>query len=496
MPLIDQITGAVGPTCTGGGSHGWIDAQFRIQIDYNATKTAYLVNVYACINARGQMHWSGAAKLRVTCNGASKDVDVNYKMWSDNPEQAGLGGWDGPTTFEFGAPGDLTLNFTKLQIDLTPTNGANHKPGVYHQGDGGNIQYFTLSGYSIDVSAIPLGKKPELTSIENNNKYRNPSIGVQNGVSAATNSISIKANIKDWGDPTATLHWSCGSKSGTSSSSTFTITGLSAGTSYTISVYLSNDMGNSATKTITIRTRHNIPVVTITLNSVDLEQLIFNWTSDKDLKSTEYKIDDGSWVQLGQTGRSGTFTAQWFDPKTVHTIHFRGTSTNALDALLSAEKSASGTTHDRAHITAIGDCTFGLNIELDIESESDKQLKVEVWTEGNSLTPRFTFDNIGIGDRTWTFAPTQDQLDQMYRCYPKSNTMPIHFLLTTHGEWKDWEDNQQDETLTLTGIAKTVHIGDNSNKPRRCQVWVGDTSNKPRRAVAWVGVNGEARRTI
>lgn len=495
MPLISKTTGEFGVTCTHTGSHGWIGAQFRIDIDYNSTKTAYSVNVYGCINARGNMQWSGDAKLVVTCNGVEKSAAVNYRMYDSYPVGEGLGGWDGPTTFEFGAPGDLTLNFTQLKIDLTPTRGTNGQPGVYHEGDGGNMTGFTGS-YSIDVSAIPLGKKPELTSLENNNKYNNPATGVQNGVSASTNSLSIKANVADWGDPTATLHWSCSGKSGTSSSATFNITGLSPGTSYTVSVYLSNDIGNSSTKTITIRTRYAAPVVNISLDSVDLEQLIFNWTSDKDLKSTEYKIDSESWVQLGQTGRSGTFTAQWFDPKTAHTIHFRGTSTNALDALLSAEKSASGTTHDRAHITAIGECTFGLNISVTIKSESDKQLKVEVWTEGNSLTPRFTFDNIGIGDRTWTFAPTQDQLDQMYRCYPKANTIPIHFRVTTHGEWKDWQDTQQDKTLTLTGIAKTAHVGDSSNKPRRCQIWVGDSSNKPRRAVGWVGVNGQAHRTI
>ena len=371
-----------------------------------------------------------------------------------------------------------------------------------HEGEGdaaGNTGEMHIV-QTISLTAPEAGNPPAQPTLTNNNKYNNPATGIQNGVSASTTSLTIGVSTSDWGKPDeAKIYWSCNNGGGSGNlnkASQFTISGLKPGTTYKVDVYLANSKGNSATSSITIRTRNAIPVVNITLNSVDLEQLIFNWTSDKDLKSTEYKIDNGSWVQLGQTGRSGTFTAQWFDPKTTHTIHFRGTSTNALDALLSVEKSASGTTHDRAHITAIGECTFGLNISVTIKSESNKQLKVEVWTEGNSLTPRFTFDNIGIGDRTWTFAPTQDQLDQMYRCYPKSNTIPIHFLLTTHGEWKDWEDNQQDETLTLTGIAKTAHIGDNSNKPRRCQAWVGDETNTPRRAVIWVGVDDQARRTI
>ena len=353
---------------------------------------------------------------------------------------------------------------------------------------------------TIYLTAPEAGNKPADPVLTNNNKYTNPSTGLQNNVSASTNSLTIGVSTSDWGKPDeARIYWSCdkgGGSGNLAKASEFTISNLNPGTTYTVSVYLQNSRGASSTATITIRTRHSNPTVTLTLSDVDLEQLIFDWTSNINLKSTEYKIDDGEWIDLGQTETSGTFTAQWFDPKTEHTIYFRGVSMDSLDALDSNEASATGTTHDRAHITSIGECIFGLDISLEIASESDKQLMIEVWTEGNDLSPRFTFDDIGVGDRTWTFSPTQDQLDQMYRCYPKANTIPIHFLITTHGEWKDWQDTQQDETLTLTGIAKTAHVGDESNKPRRCQVWVGDESDKPRRAVCWVGVNGEAHRTI
>ena len=353
---------------------------------------------------------------------------------------------------------------------------------------------------TIYLTAPEAGNKPANPVLSNNNKYTNPSTGIQNNVSASMTSLTIGVSTSDWGKPDeARIYWSCDNGGGSGDlarASEFTISDLNPGTTYTVSVYLQNSRGASSTAKITIRTRYAEPVVNLTLADVDLEQLIFNWTSDKDLKSTEYKIDDGDWTDLEQTGTSGSFTAQWFEPKTEHTIYFRGISTNALDSLNSNEADASGITHDRAHITSIGECIFGLDISLEIASESDKQLMIEVWTEGNNLSPRFTFDDIGVGDRTWIFSPTQDQLDQMYRCYPKANTIPIHFLITTHGEWKDWQDAQQDETLTLTGIAKTAHVGDESNKPRRCQVWVGDESDKPRRAVGWVGVNEEAHRTI
>ena len=132
-------------------------------------------------------------------------------------------------------------------------------------------------------------------------------------------------------------------------------------------------------------------------------------------------------------------------------------------------------------------------IKINIASESTKPLQLEIWTEGNGLSPRFTFD---VSKGTFTFNPTQDQLDMMYRCYPKSNEVPIKFLLTTKGEWKNWPDTQQDKTLLLTGIAKTQHVGVN-NSTRRCQVWYGDENNTPRRAVSWVGdSSNNSRRTI
>lgn len=457
----------------------------------NSGDTIYLT-VTASISALSGFDYFGYA-LHVYASLDSTSSDDAYEIFSkpNSPSQWGADAYKGSVSLS------STNKTTSCTLYIwTKSNCPCHDGEGDAAGNTGEMKIVQ----TIPLTAPEAGNKPATPTLSNNNKYNNPSTGVQNGVSASTTTLTIGVSTTDWGKPdTGSIHWSCnnGGGSGTvGTSSQFTISGLKAGTSYTVTVYLSNSKGSSGSASITIRTRHNPPSVSISLSQRDLEKLIFKWSSDKDLKSTQYKIDNGSWTSLGQTGKSGTFTTQWFDPKTTHTIHFRGTSTNTLDALLSAEDSASGTTHDRAHITNIGTCTFGVNIAVTIQSESNKQIKIEVWVEGNGLTPRFTFDNIGTGNRTWTFAPTQAQLDQMYRCYPKANTIPIHFRITTHGEWKDWQDIQQDRTLTLTGIAKTAHVGDSSNKPRRCQVWVGDSSNKPRRAVCWVGVDGQAHRTI
>ena len=327
---------------------------------------------------------------------------------------------------------------------------------------------------------------PTISDLVNTNKYNNSA-----GVSASTNSISFswsesgtvtkryyRINSGTWTEIT--------SASGTKSS-------LTAGTSYTLDVKSANVDGESAVLSTTIRTRHNIPVLTLTFDSKTLESLNFRWTSDKDLQSTEYKINDGNWVTGGAGGTSGNCLISGLDPNTTYTLYFRGTSTSSYDSLTSDQKSSSGKTLDMAHITSIGTCTFGVNISVSISHVATNNLKLKIWTEGNSRTAEFTYTS-NVNNGTFTFAPTQEQLDNMYRCFTDSNSVPIYFQLTTIGQ-KEWNDTRQDKTLQLTGIAKTINAGID-DLARRGQAWTGDNNYTPRRAIIWVGVDDKPKRCI
>ena len=70
----------------------------------------------------------------------------------------------------------------------------------------------------------------------------------------------------------------------------------------------------------------------------------------------------------------------------------------------------------------------------------------------------------------------------------------MDFCLTTHGEWKDWDDTSNGHDLVLTGIAKTAHIGVNKI-PKRGQCFIG-IDGIPKRAVTWIGINGVPKRGI
>ena len=470
-------------TCTGSGSHDWITADFMIQVNANAANTAYDINVYARIDSGGRMNWTGDGDIRVTCNGITKSAQVTLAMYS-----SGTTAWDGPVTFSFGAPGTVALNMN-FDLDLTRTTGTNGRPGPTHNSDGGNLQHFYYNNYIITVGdggVPPLIVPPTISGLTNTNKYNS-----DNGISASTNSISVS-----WTETGTVTNRYYRVNSGswvTISSPSVTIPNLTAGTSYTIEVASSNSAGDSNYLSTTIRTRHNAPVITVTVTSRQLDSLTFSWTSDKPLASLQYrKSTEVTWIDSGTYGTSGTITISRIAPNIVYSAYFKGVSTAVYDSLDSNNAIVTTSTLDMARITSIGDCIFGNSITINVSKAVSNTTKLKIWTTGNSLKPEFEIDVVNGAN---TFTPTQEQLDKMYKCFSTENSITIYFSLTTTGQWSNWTDDQQSNTLQLTGIAKTSHIGVN-NTPKRAQVWIG-VNGVPRRAIVWVGdANNKPRRCI
>jgi hypothetical protein len=468
-------------TCTGEGSHSWLKANFRIEAAVNTANTGYDVKIYTQMIATEDINWTGDAMLRVNCNGVNSSNKVTLEMRS-----AGSSVWDGPATFFFNGLGvtRLVLNF---DLDLTITTGlVTFKPGIYHRGDGGNLQHFYYNNYVISIGEDgglpPVISVPTISSLTNTNPF-NSNIGI----SASTNSIGLKWT--ESGTITNRYYRLNGGSWVSASSSNITITGLTPGTTYNIDVYTTNSGGSSNTISGTVRTRHNAPVVTLTYDSKKLDSLVFKWTSDKPLGSSQIKVNNGSWTNF-DTGTSGIITLEQCTPNTEYVVYFKGTSTSTYDSLASGEVNASAYTLDIAKITSIGDCIFGNNISITINNPTTNTAKLKVWTTGNSNKPEFEFK---VVNGTNVFAPTQAQLDLMYRCFSTSNSIPIYFSLITEGTWQEWTDTQQNKSLQLTGIAKTAYISVD-NIPKRAQAFIG-VGNTPKRAIVWIGdENNKPRR--
>lgn len=372
-------------TCTEGGTHTWLTADFLIKAKANDSNTAYIVEVYTRITSTSDINWSGAGDIRVTCNGKNSSKQISLALY-----KPGITTWDGPVSFEFGAPGEVELNMD-IDLDLTRTEGFSGRPGIDHTSDGGSLQHFYYNNFNI-------------------------TIGEDGGL-----------------EPLVTA-----------------------------------------------------PVVSLTYENNNIDTLSFKWSSDKELDTAEYKIDSGSWISIN-AGTSGAITISNLTPKTEYHIYFRGKA----NGLNSNEALATGTTLDIAHIVSIGECIFGQDITINISKPANRTL-LRIWTVGNSLEPMFEMNAVNGNN---IFTPTQEQLDQMYRCFSNSNNIPIHFTLITMGNETNWADTAQQKSLQLTGIVKTAHVSID-DIPRRAQVLLG-IDNIPRRAIFWIGdENNKPRRCI
>ena len=498
----------------------FLKADFKVIVSRNSAKTAYNAVVDSRLKATGGgWWWSGYRTISAVVswveNGETKSQSKSY-AYAHNESRIDIPEGDDDTVvttdwlsdnlqFNNIAKSGIDTLKISITIDCTPTLGSYcndigytnalgpcTKAGGIATNGHDHFQYFKVVAKDFPLTDIPLVTAPTIGSLENSNKYNN-----QAGISAATNSISFKWAKTAGSDIVGSeIRYKKSSDSSYSNwintssvATTYYIINLTAGTTYNIQVRSYNAAGYSNILSGTIRTRHNAPVTTLTLESRDLEALTFKWTSDKSLEYTYYKVDSGNWISLKQTGTSNTFRIDGFNPKTTHTISFYGKSYATHDALDSSSISASGTTYDIAHITSISDCIFGATTNVVIASESSKTLKLKVQTTGNSNTALFETE---LNKGTYVFNPSQELLDKMYKCYSNANTVPITFQIITKGT-KDWEDTVQSKTLTLTGIAKTARIGVN-NAPRRANgfiginetarravFWVGDSDNKPRR---------------
>lgn len=384
-----------------------------------------------------------------------------------------------------------TTKTRPLQIDGLNSN-TSYTVSVYIKNSAGTTATKTIS---IKTKGI----EPALSGLTNMNQYNNNA-----GVSKSSTSLTIGLSGITWGEPTATTNWACKDTSTGVDVKTgyyngaitqFTITDLSPRKTYQVRVQLSNTYGVSETKYITIRTLSNAPIVGLIYYSTSdsyLEKLHFRWLSDTTLKSAQYNIDGGQWIDLGQNNNVPyEFTVDDLFPNTTYKIGFRAVSTDDYDALLSNESYVNATTKDIAKIKSIGECIFGKSIYIGIENFSGVESTLLITTSGNGNNASFSFDIENGFNNNYTFDATQDQLDEIYKCYStgtnnNSNTIIISFSITTHGK-NEYIQSQQNKDLILTGIAKTAHIGIiGRDKPARAQIWIG-TKDGVKRAVGWIG---------
>ena len=262
---LDNTFRNEGCTKTDGSLYDRVKADFRIIIKPNSAKTGYNVDIYTRLYTITYWNWTGAGNLKVNVTWTGTDGTTktyNGTKETSTPLQISQGSvdasnpyttpWNGPLSFtNIPAVAAKSLTF-KIDLDLlgvkcSVSGCPDYGVGLVYEHDGvrNHLEHFYLT-QAINVEEIPLETAPTISNLINNNKYNS-----QAGISAATNSISVKwtesGNVTSRSYKVGSGAWTA------ASSNSITISNLSAGTSYTVYVKSTNSAGDSNTLSITIR---------------------------------------------------------------------------------------------------------------------------------------------------------------------------------------------------------------------------------------------------
>ena len=376
------------------------------------------------------------------------------------------------------------------------TSGGTQKPMGYN--DSGA---FTPTWTDV----VTFTRPPVMKSLSNENKYNNNS-----SISASTNSIKVGYTTSTSGDSPTALYYSLnGASWAYTTGNPFEITGLSAGTTYVIHVYGSNEAGSSNSISTTIRTRHNIPTISTEMGEAGIDSFELLWESNRPCqqisyiireKNPDYGWNDGwsEWVYVDLPSlSSGTLVIEGVEPGKEYEVQACVLSTAAYDSLWS-DRSAilDQATLEPAYLSGSFDYIFGENFENEKINPSEKDNFICYYHEDDLENPIVYRNLTNAKNESLSIEPTDSEWDTFYKLLEGvSTSMNIVIRISTETEDGDIYYNEYSGTLTLTGNMKTIHIGCPSMVDRskgwieeegervRCVSWVGGLDNKPYRCI-------------
>ena len=365
------------------------------------------------------------------------------------------------------------------------------------------------------VCTIPaLLSAPYMGTLVNANKKKNSDGTEDSGVSAASNSITVRGDLASDSDDAS--YWrSCRTippylndydhrtqyGDVTESHSRYCIDTFKANitprTTYTIYVYPGNSAGDQdVAKYINIRTLSDPPTMSAKAKSRTLNSVTFTWTSNYDLNKVYYQYKTtGNWSSEYSQGidgkKTGDITISGIEPNT--TVYIRVKGTENLDDQTSSypeNAHASQTTYDIASTEISTAIIHSGTINLSNTKNPSGNTMTLVMYDGND-----TIASWDIATNTNSVSLSEAQWDNVYRRYGNSNIKNYSFYLYTandSGTWNSYNRNVT-RTVTLTGIQKTTHVG--AGGPKRAMVWYSE-NGVMKHAVVWVGAGGGTKRTI
>ena len=232
-------------------------------------------------------------------------------------------------------------------------------------------------------------------------------------------------------------------------------------------------------------------ITTFNSSNISLNTFKINWATDAARDWTQYKLNNGSWIDSSTYGetvasdnKSGTFTVGNVSPNTTYSVKIR--CRRASNQLWTESGTINVTTKDIAKISSASNFNLGSSANVTITNPAGASTSLNVKIGDTSIKTQ----SLSTGSNTISFNDTQ--LDNMYKKFGTGNTITITYVLTTANNAN--YTNTKTATCTLTGDQKTVRIGIN-NTTKRAKVFIG-VNGQVKRAVVWVGVNGTPKRCI
>jgi hypothetical protein len=304
----------------------------------------------------------------------------------------------GTRTIQHGSDGRKTLSFSfSMEVSITWSG----KPTGNASGSG-----------SMTLTTIP--RYAKITSFSLDSATRN-SFRVNWATDKNVNRVEYKIGSGSW---------IAGSTS-TAKSGNFTVSGRSAGTTYSVTIRVraadSNLWTESSAKSISTvaAAKGNTP----TLSSTTCIQAVMNWTSTQTCINVQYRIGSGSWQSTGSNfsaRTSGSFTITGLSPNTSYSISIR-----VLDAVHSSWSGASGARSIKTYrLTTAGAPNFntGSSFTVALSRETSNlyhDVTLQFWHDNQSWADVATLTN---QTSSVTFNLTSAQLNQIYNGRTSSKT--------------------------------------------------------------------------
>lgn len=272
-------------------------------------------------------------------------------------------------------------------------------------------------------------------------------------------------------------------------SGSYTISGLSANTTYNIKTRVRRKDSQLTTDSSTLAvTTHATTSPSIWVSSKTVNSVVVASSCNVDVSSTRYRImksggSYGSW----QTG--ATFGG--LSPNTTYTVQVEKVGTASGEY---GYATVSVTTYQIATLSSAPSFNHGSSVTIGYSNPGGNNVS-EVAT---CISFTGALDDIGYRavsktGTSYTYNFTDAELDTLYKKFGTGNSYKATMFVRTTCNNTVYH-NTKEFTLTLVGNQKTGRMNV-SNSWKRAKLWV-NVNGTWKRAVGWVNVSGTWKRTI